>query len=84
MTEQPRSYFNSLFVPELNVVLKCKELEHRVDDGDDESKCEQVDISLQESFLDTVLILVLLLLSHQVTENVEPEEGQNQTNPLPE
>ena len=63
---------NSLFVPELNVVLKCEELEHGVDDGDDEGEYEQVDVGLQEGLLDTVLVLVLLLLAHQIAENIEP------------
>ena len=66
-----------LFVPELDVVLKCEELKDGMDDRDDESEGKQVDVCLQECFLDAVLILVILFLSHQVTKHVKPEQQRD-------
>ena len=43
-----------------------------MDDGDDKGEDEQIDVGFQEGLLDPVLILVILLLTHQITENIEP------------
>ena len=61
-----------LFVPELDVVLKCEELKDGVHNGDDEREYEQVDVGLEEGLLDAVLVLIILLLAHQVAEDIEP------------
>ena len=61
-----------LFVPELDVVLKCEELKDGVDNGDDECEYEQVDVGLEEGLLDAVLVVIVLLLAHEVAEDIEP------------
>ena len=43
-----------------------------MDDGHDKCEDEQVDICLEEGLLDAVLVLIVLLLAHQVAENIEP------------
>ena len=42
-----------------------------MDDGHDKCEDEQVDICLKEGLLDAVLVLVVLLLPHQVAEDIE-------------
>ena len=42
-----------------------------MDDGHDKCEDEQVDICLEEGLLDAVLVLVVLLLPHQVAEDIE-------------
>ena len=60
------------FFPKLNVILEGKELKHTVDDGDDEGAHKEIDVRLKERLLHTVLVLVVLLLTHQAAQHVEP------------
>ena len=60
-----------LLVPKLNVIFKCEELKDGVNNGHHECEDQQVDVGLEEGLLDAVLILVILLLPHQVAEDIE-------------
>ena len=58
-------------VPKLNIVLEGQEFEDRMDYGDDEGQHQEVDVGLQEGFLDGVLVVVLLLFAHESAHHVE-------------